>query len=302
MRQYLAEEDPSLVWPFLDRLSDLSSVAAGEQAGDEECWRSITAAATQLVTPGVGKLLPLVLASRQYAAKLQMVRQLAEQLHREDMDQGACCFVSVDGRVAATPLLLMDLLAEKPAAGAGEELFSFDHVYRGAGSSSTSKKKKKAVHTAILYGSPGLPCFAPFHRLLRADAKKLVYAFRPLLLSQCEPYSGCARTGAGGTLLLPGWGVEAALKNTEYSAVDDKEAARQRELAAQKAAAAGDSGDGDDPAALFGSGEAAVVKGFRLDVLAGRRPDLRQELLTFRDQLAAGDDEEGADIKTRQTD
>ncbi len=58
-------------------------------------------------------------------------------------------------------------------------------------------------------------------------------------------------------------------------------------------ARAGGSGGSEDEED-FGSGEAAVVKGFRLDVLAARRPQLRQELLTFRDQLLAADDEETA--------
>ncbi|GFR53071.1 hypothetical protein Agub_g15770, partial [Astrephomene gubernaculifera] len=44
----------------------------------------------------------------------------------------------------------------------------------------------------------------------------------------------------------------------------------------------------------LGSGSAAVVKGFRLDVLAARRPGLRGELLTLRDSLRAADDEEAA--------
>ncbi len=82
--------------------------------------------------------------------------------------------------------------------------------------------------------------------------------------------------GAGGLLLLPGWGAEAALKNTEYSAMDDKQqqgpggkqGAKQQQEKEQAAAAAADP---DAPVeALFGSGEAAVVRGFRLDVLAAR--------------------------------
>lgn len=89
--------------------------------------------------------------------------------------------------------------------------------------------------------------------------------------------SGCARVGAGGPLLLPGWGAEAALKNTEYSAMDDKQqqgagakgGAKQREGDTEQAAAA--AADPDAPVeALFGGGEAAVVRGFRLDVLAAR--------------------------------
>lgn len=126
---------------------------------------------------------------------------------------------------------------------------------------------------AVLYGSPGLGCFAKLHATLKqlADDGKLVYVWRPLLLAACEvrtcvcwhehacaigaclilvaigcvrlsvvkrvvcvlfvchvimqASSGCAQTGTGSVAALPGWGVEAALKNTEYSAQDDKKAA-----------------------------------------------------------------------------
>jgi hypothetical protein len=40
----------------------------------------------------------------------------------------------------------------------------------------------------------------------------------------------------------------------------------------------------------------AEVKGFRLDVLEKRRPELRQELLTFRDALMAGEDDEAIKV------
>ncbi len=51
--------------------------------------------------------------------------------------QTACCFVSVDGAVATTPLLLGDLLnglrSSYVSYSESEQLFSFDHVYRSKG-------------------------------------------------------------------------------------------------------------------------------------------------------------------------
>lgn len=38
------------------------------------------------------------------------------------------------------------------------------------------------------------------------------------------------------------------------------------------------------------------VKGFRFDVLLKRQPELRQELLTFRDALLAGEDDEAIKV------
>ncbi|GIL48985.1 hypothetical protein Vafri_5482 [Volvox africanus] len=296
--EFLADEDAYLVWDFLDLISGSGTGYA--ELDDGTCWRFITDRAAQLLSPSVGKLIPLTLGVRQYAAKLQMIRQLAEQFHPEQMfsHETSCCFVSVDGAVATTPQILSDLLngiaTPYSSYSESEQLFSFDHIFPGeVGGPKTDADGGSAEiypRVAILYGSPGLPCFSPLYEELKRVASNpddnVIFAFRPLLTAACEPFSGCARAGTGGQLLLPGWGVEAALKNTEYSAMDDKEVSRQQQQ--------GGSEEDESGTADFGTGDAAVVKGFRLDVLAARRPQLRQELLTFRDQLRAADDDEAA--------
>lgn len=40
--------------------------------------------------------------------------------------------------------------------------------------------------------------------------------------------SGCAALGSRQEVMLPGYGVEAALKNMEYSAMDDKSKAKAK--------------------------------------------------------------------------
>jgi UDP-glucose:glycoprotein glucosyltransferase len=50
------------------------------------------------------------------------------------------------------------------------------------------------------------------------------YVVRPVLSSGCEKEAErCACTGSGGPLNLGGYGVELALKNMEYKALDDSE-------------------------------------------------------------------------------
>lgn len=93
--------------------------------------------------------------------------------------------------------------------------------------------------------------------------------------------------------MLPGYGVEAVLKNMEYSAMDDKAKADAAAAAKKAAAKAAAGGGGEDAAA----GEVDVsslgeVKGFKFDVLAQRKPHLVQELMTFRDVLMSNDEEE----------
>jgi UDP-glucose:glycoprotein glucosyltransferase len=49
-----------------------------------------------------------------------------------------------------------------------------------------------------------------------------VYAYRPVLLPGCGGKGdACVDLGTGELLQLPGFGVELALKNMEYSALDD---------------------------------------------------------------------------------
>jgi UDP-glucose:glycoprotein glucosyltransferase len=96
-------------------------------------------------------------------------------------------------------------------------------------------------------------------------------------LPSCLQPSRCLALGTEQRPVLPGYGVEAVLKNMEYSAMDDKakQAAEKKDAAAAEADAA--------------IGE---VKGFMFDRLLERKPHLRQELLTFRDTLMSSDDEE----------
>ena len=50
------------------------------------------------------------------------------------------------------------------------------------------------------------------------------YIVRPVLSSGCErDAERCTRSGFGGPVNLGGYGVELALKNMEYKAIDDSE-------------------------------------------------------------------------------
>ena len=45
--------------------------------------------------------------------------------------------------------------------------------------------------------------------------------YRPVLAEGCAAERSCLGLGSGGGLPLPGFGVELAIKNMEYSALDD---------------------------------------------------------------------------------
>lgn len=50
---------------------------------------------------------------------------------------------------------------------------------------------------------------------------KIVYVYRPVLPEGCTAEQPCVGLGSGDGLPLPGFGVELAIKNMEYSALDD---------------------------------------------------------------------------------
>lgn len=50
-----------------------------------------------------------------------------------------------------------------------------------------------------------------------------MYAVRPMLMTGCTEGGACGLLGTEGPLHLAGYGVELAIKNMEYSALDDSQ-------------------------------------------------------------------------------
>uniref|UniRef100_A0A183AZS3 UDP-glucose:glycoprotein glucosyltransferase n=1 Tax=Echinostoma caproni TaxID=27848 RepID=A0A183AZS3_9TREM len=118
----------------------------------------------------------------------------------------------------------------------------------------------------ILYGSLDQPDFYEWHSQAKAsaDENKCAYIFRHYLKIRPE-----------GKVRLGGYGVELALKSTEYKAMDDTKVD-------EGDAAADDSADAHmDP----------VVQGFNFTVLNQLHPDLKEQLQAFQKHLFATDDE-----------
>jgi hypothetical protein len=57
---------------------------------------------------------------------------------------------------------------------------------------------------------------------LQSSHNSLQQALHPSILPVVQAVDPCASLGTEELLVLPGYGVEAVLKNTEYSAMDDK--------------------------------------------------------------------------------
>uniref|UniRef100_A0A2P2MAC6 Uncharacterized protein MANES_10G121900 n=1 Tax=Rhizophora mucronata TaxID=61149 RepID=A0A2P2MAC6_RHIMU len=179
---------------------------------------------------------------------------------------GKCCWVDTGDALFFDVADLLFWL-RSPTRLAGDsfqqpELFDFDHVH---------VTSHTGCPVAILYGALGTDCFREFHVILVDAAKegRIKYVVRPVLPAGCEAKAGlCGAIGARDSLSLGGYGVELALKNMEYKAMDDSAVKKGVTL--------------EDPRTEDLSQE---VRGFIFSKILERRPELTTEIMAFRDYL-----------------
>ncbi|KAK2966664.1 hypothetical protein RJ640_002362 [Escallonia rubra] len=179
---------------------------------------------------------------------------------------GKCCWVDTGGALLfdVTELLLWLRRPDEVARDTFQqpELFEFDHIHVDSSIGSP---------VAILYGALGTDCFKEFHLTLVEAAKegKVKYVVRPILPSGCESKSShCGAIGTRAPLNLGGYGVELALKNMEYKAMDDS--------AIKKGVTLEDAHTED---------LSQEVRGFIFSRILERKPELTSEIMAFRDYL-----------------
>ncbi|PON86639.1 UDP-glucose:Glycoprotein Glucosyltransferase [Trema orientale] len=178
---------------------------------------------------------------------------------------GKCCWVDTGATLffdvaevklwLISPITAGDLFQQP-------ELFDFDHIHFDSSIGSP---------VAILYGALGTDCFREFHFTLVEAAKKgkVRYVVRPVLPSGCEAKFGhCGAVGTRNAVNLGGYGVELALKNMEYKAMDDSTVKKGVTL--------------EDPHTEDLSQE---VRGFIFSKILERKPELTSEIMAFRDTL-----------------
>ncbi|KAJ4966264.1 hypothetical protein NE237_018113 [Protea cynaroides] len=179
---------------------------------------------------------------------------------------GKCCWVDTGGALFFDVSELL-LWLDRPTGLSGDplvqpELYDFDHIHFDSSSASP---------VAILYGALGTACFREFHfALAEASRKGIVrYVVRPVLPSGCEAASShCGAVGAMDALNLGGYGVELALKNMEYKAMDDSTI--KKDVTAE------------DPRTEDLTQE---VRGFIFSRILERKREMTTEIMAFRDYM-----------------
>ncbi|MBA0815114.1 hypothetical protein Gohar_020885 [Gossypium harknessii] len=298
--ELLSKESKNLFWEFIDDWL-LVGKTDDDSHSAKDCLVKILKHGSSLLSEQLASLFEFSLTLRSASPRLVLYRQLAEEslssfplsddsyshnasgvddseaVVTKKLDpllvgvnpkspRGKCCWVDVGEELFFEVAELQSWL-QGPNEVNGDffqqpELYDFDHIHFDSNIASP---------VAILYGALGTECFREFHVTLVQAAKegKVKYVVRPVLPSGCEGEVGqCGAVGARDSLNLGGYGVELALKNMEYKAMDDSTVKKGVTL--------------EDPRTEDLSQE---VRGFIFSKILERKPDLTSEIMAFRDYL-----------------
>uniref|UniRef100_A0A8C4II02 UDP-glucose ceramide glucosyltransferase-like 1 n=1 Tax=Dicentrarchus labrax TaxID=13489 RepID=A0A8C4II02_DICLA len=191
--EFIGEDGNEKFWQFVDTVKELTVYKHGESV--RSYYNLILKKAGQFLTDLQVSLLKFALALRSYSPAVHASQQIASD---EPPPEACPAFVSIHGQHSCSTKEIKKLL--KAAAGRPKPyLYKNDHTYPGV--------NKTDVPVVILYAEIGTKKFTTFHKVLseKAGEGTLVYVLRHY------PQK----------MLLSGYGVELAIKSTEYKAVDD---------------------------------------------------------------------------------
>ncbi|KAJ8350264.1 hypothetical protein SKAU_G00253940 [Synaphobranchus kaupii] len=242
--EFIAEDGEEKFWQFVDTVKELTVYKNGESI--RSYYNLIIKKASQFVTDLQASLLKFSLSLRAFSPAVHAFQQIANV---EPPPAGCAAFVSIHGQHTCSTKEVKKLL--KTAAGRPKPyLYKMDHKYPGGNMTD--------LPVAILYAEIGTKTFNTFHKLLSEKARehKLVYVLRHFVQEEKV-----------GKMRLSGYGVELAIKSTEYKAVDDTQ------VKDSKAADNAEDDDGDE------------VQGFLFGKLKKSHPELQRQLGEFQRHL-----------------
>ncbi|KAK9537662.1 hypothetical protein VZT92_005260 [Zoarces viviparus] len=240
--EFIGEDGNEKFWQFVDTVKELTVYKQGESV--RSYYNLVLKKAGQFLTDLQVNLLKFALALRSYSPAVQASQQIASD---EPPPEACPAFVSIHGQRSCSTKDIKKLL--KAAAGRPKPyLHKNDHTYPGV--------NKSDVPVVILYAEIGTKKFTSFHKVLSGKAGEgtLVYVLRHFVAVP-KPQK----------MLLSGYGVELAIKSTEYKAVDDTKV---------KESGANAEEDNNDE-----------VQGFVFGKLKKSHPELQEQLVELRKHL-----------------
>ncbi|XP_073432558.1 UDP-glucose:glycoprotein glucosyltransferase 1 isoform X2 [Dendrobates tinctorius] len=246
--EFLADDGSDTFWTFVDENQQVD-----DQGSDSANYDLLLKSAGRLLSTVQQNLLRFALSLRSYSSTVQTFQQIASD---ESPPAGCTAFVVVHGEKTCDLDQLPSLLtraAERPKPF----LFKGDHRYPGSSPDSP---------VVVLYGEIGTREFSRFHQHLseKARAGEMVYVLRHYV---ANPQSE--------KVFLSGYGVELAIKSTEYKAKDDTQVKGNN----VNATVVGDNDPLDE------------VQGFLFGKLRQLYPELQEQLKELRNHLVESTNE-----------
>ncbi|XP_053311337.1 UDP-glucose:glycoprotein glucosyltransferase 2 [Spea bombifrons] len=241
--EFMAEEGNEKFWQFLGTVQELSIYK--NKGTESSYYNLILKKAGQFLSDLQLTLLKFAFSIRAYSPAIQMFQQIAAD---EPPPEDCGAFVAIHGKHTCKTSQIKKLLkeaSERPRP----YLYKVDHTFP------TLAKNAPVV---ILYAEVGTKDFASFHKILaeKAEKKEIIYVLRHYV-----QHPSTRR------MQLSGYGVELAIKSTEYKAMDDTQ------VEANNATVKSEDGISED------------VQGFYFDKLIQMYPDLKENLVEFRKHL-----------------
>nr|XP_020452084.1 UDP-glucose:glycoprotein glucosyltransferase 2 isoform X4 [Monopterus albus] len=241
--EFIGEDGNEKFWQFIDTVKELTVYKQGESV--RSYYNLVIKKAGQFLSDLQVNLLRFALALRSYSPAVHASQQIASD---EPPPEACPAFVSIHGQHGCSTKDIKKLV--KAAAGRPKPyLYKNDHTYPGV--------VKTDVPVVILYAEIGTKKFASFHKVLseKAEEGKLIYVLRHFVADP-KPRN----------MLLSGYGVELAIKSTEYKAVDDTKVKDSKAVNAED-------DDNDE------------VQGFFFGTLKKVHPELQEQLVELRKHL-----------------
>uniref|UniRef100_A0A8R1HWF4 UDP-glucose:glycoprotein glucosyltransferase n=1 Tax=Caenorhabditis japonica TaxID=281687 RepID=A0A8R1HWF4_CAEJA len=189
---FIGNENEKLFFKFVDIVNNDAGSLNWEKLTDEQKYEYTIKAASKVLTPSSVDLLKFALALRQYSPRIQYFQQIAAE-YGENCDVFAVVGEQVSCEITKIGELLKN--SKKDSQVLESDYFIGD---------------RKAKKTIILYGELGTSSFANAWRKLVENQKENKLIFRHF-----------SRTVSSNSVSLSGYGVELAIKNTEYKAIDE---------------------------------------------------------------------------------
>ncbi|XP_036314767.1 UDP-glucose:glycoprotein glucosyltransferase 2 [Pipistrellus kuhlii] len=241
--EFMAEESNEKFWQFLDTVKELAIYKQRESS--YSYYNLILKKAGQFLDNLHINLLKFAFSIRAYSPTIQMFQQIAAD---EPPPDGCDAFVVIHKKYTCKINEIKKLL-KKATSRPRPYLFEGDHKF---------PTNKENLPVIILYAEMGTRSFGKFHTVLSEKAQngEILYVLRHYIQ---KPSSR--------KMYLSGYGVELAIKSTEYKTLDDTQVKTVTNTTVE------------------GEIETNEVQGFFFGKLKERYSDLRDNLTAFQKYL-----------------